>query len=62
MMKPAKSSTLCIRVTDDLKNRLDTASASMPYRPTLTSIAERGFELALAELEQIASRLSEKNQ
>lgn len=58
-MKPAKTSTLTIRLTDNLKQRLETASASTPYRPSITAIAERGFELALAELEQIAATLSE---
>lgn len=58
-MKPRKGSTLTIRITDELKQRIEAASASMPYKPSITSIAERGFELALAELEKIATQIAE---
>ncbi len=61
-MKPKKGSTLTIRLTDDLRSRIDAASANMPYRPTITSIAERGFELALAELEAFAVTVAKGSQ
>lgn len=53
--KRAKGATLTIRLTDELKARIDRASETMPYRPTITAIAERGFELALKELEEFVA-------
>lgn len=59
-MKQRKGSTLTIRLTDELKQRIEAVSAAHPYKPTITAIAERGFELALAELEKQISESADK--
>lgn len=48
-----KTCTLTIRLTQDLRDRVDAAIAAHPYHPTITVIAERGFELAMAEMAKI---------
>lgn len=49
----AKGNALTIRITDETKATLDRLSQRGPYRISMTSIVERGIELAAAELEQL---------
>ena len=53
-MSDAKTQSLTIRLTVDLRQRVDAAIEAMPYHPTITSVVERGLELALLELERMA--------
>lgn len=46
-----KSETLTIRLEPELRARVEAVRMAMPYKPTVTAIVERGFHLALAELE-----------
>jgi predicted DNA-binding protein len=48
-----KHSTLTVRLTDETRKKLDELSQRGPYRISLTSIVERGIELAAAELEKL---------
>lgn len=52
-----KTSVLTLRISEELRARVDRAQAELPYKPTITSIVERGFELALVELEEITASL-----
>lgn len=52
-MSERKTETLTIRLSPDLRKRVDAAIEAMPYRPTVTAIVERGLELALIELERM---------
>lgn len=55
--KPTTSIT--IRMDADLRRRMDVAASVGPYALSLTSIIERGVELALQELEVIRSNQGE---
>lgn len=59
MSAAGKTSTLSLRISDDLRQRIDRASETMPYKPTLTAMVERGLEMALLELEEFAQRVRE---
>lgn len=48
-----KRSTLTVRLSDETRERLERATVTGPYRITITSVLERGINLALAELEAI---------
>ncbi|MDX1222745.1 hypothetical protein GOL85_13535 [Sinorhizobium medicae] len=50
-----KTRMLTIRLTQDLRERIDAAIAGMPYHPSITEVAERGFELAIAEMIKITA-------
>lgn len=52
---PKKTTALTIRMDADLRRRLELATSAGPYALSLTSIIERGAELALQELEAIRS-------
>jgi predicted transcriptional regulator len=49
----AKSETLTIRLDPDLRERLEATIEAMPYRPTITSVVERGLLLAITEMEKM---------
>jgi predicted DNA-binding protein len=49
----AKGNALTIRISDETKEKLDRLSKRGPYRISITSIVERGIELAAAELEAL---------
>ena len=53
MSRIPRSVTLTVRMTKEIKSRLDDASKNMPFKISTTSIVERGIELALAELSMI---------
>lgn len=42
--------TITVRITRELREKLDQATTAGPYAITATSIIERGIELALVEL------------
>ena len=52
----AKGSAITVRLTEDMKAKLDTLTVRGPYRISITSIIERGIELAAAELEAISTK------
>lgn len=54
-MNARRSDTLTIRLEPELRARIEAVRAAMPYKPTVTAIVERGFHLALAELELMTS-------
>ncbi|MBD9453270.1 hypothetical protein IB244_17140 [Rhizobium sp. RHZ02] len=49
-----KLETLTIRLSSDLRERMELVRLGMPYKPTITTIVERGIELALVEIERLA--------
>jgi hypothetical protein len=51
---PRKTDTLTIRLSSELRAKIDQAQATLPYFPTITSVVERGIVLALDELEDMA--------
>lgn len=51
-----KSATLTVRLSAEMREKLDSLAVSGPYRISITSIVERGIELAAQELEQMAAR------
>lgn len=51
-----KTSTLTVRLTSDMRDKLDRLAERGPYRISITSIIERGIELAAQELEALNSR------
>lgn len=53
MADRAKTETLTLRLSADLRQKLSHAQGVTPYRMTITSIVERGIVLALRELEQM---------
>lgn len=62
-MKKAKSKpvdtrrqVMSVRVSPDLERRLRQTLAAGPYRVTISSLVERGIELALKELSEIRPR------
>ena len=48
-----KSETINLRIRAELKKKLEMASIDGPYRLTMTSIIERGIELALREIHEM---------
>ena len=49
---------MSIRISADLKKRLLDATEIGPYRLTMTSLIERGIELALKEMREMQLRKS----
>lgn len=49
----AKGSTLTIRLSDETRAKLDEITKRGPYRISITSVVERGIELAAEELARI---------
>lgn len=50
----SKTESLTFRLTEERRARLTAAIASMePYKPSLTSVVERGIDLAIIELETL---------
>lgn len=52
----AKGNALTIRISDETREKLDRLSKRGPYRISITSIVERGIELASAELEALGDK------
>lgn len=52
----SKQNTITIRLTDEQRERLDSASRRGPYSISLTSIIVRGIELAAEELERMEAK------
>lgn len=50
MAEKSKGESLTIRLSAELKDRLDKACEAGPYRISKTSIVERGIELAIQEI------------
>lgn len=48
-----KTKTLTVRLTDEVHARLQSAAKLGPYEISLTTIVERGIELAAQELERM---------
>jgi predicted HicB family RNase H-like nuclease len=48
-----KGQTLTVRLSDETRQKLDELSVRGPYRISITSIVERGIELAAKELEAL---------
>lgn len=46
-----KDVNLTVRISVEMREKLDKAREGFPYKPTVTAIVERGIELALAEIE-----------
>lgn len=46
-----KTSTLTVRLSQELRDKLEAARTAIPYQPSVTSIIERGIVLAIRELE-----------
>jgi predicted DNA-binding protein len=57
MKKIAKPCTLTIRLSQEQRDRLDELRVSIPYAPTITTIVQRGIELAAMELEEMAEKV-----
>jgi hypothetical protein len=53
-----KAVPMSIRVSADLKRRMEAASEVGPYRVSITNLVERGIELALKELAEIKGKHS----
>jgi hypothetical protein len=53
MAHTAKQETITIRLTTELKSRVEALRISMPYPPSMTTIVERGLVLAVHELEKM---------
>lgn len=53
MADTRKTATLTVRLTDEMKARLDNLSQRGPYKISITSIIERGIELAAEELARL---------
>ena len=53
MADDKKSSTLTVRLSEETRAKLDALSQRGPYRISLTSIVERGIELAAEELAKL---------
>lgn len=56
-IEPMKD-VLSVRISADLKRRMSEACDAGPYRVPITSIVERGIELALKELSEMQPRKS----
>jgi len=52
-MAAAKSETITVRLSPEVREKMETVRNAMPYKPTVTVIIERGIELALAEIEHM---------
>jgi len=50
-----KGQTLTFRLSADRRERLERAAKHGPYSLTMTAIIDRGIDLAIAELEQMAA-------
>lgn len=53
MADDAKTSTITVRLTKETRDKLDALSSRGPYRISLTSIIERGIDLAAEELARL---------
>ena len=47
------TSSLTIRLSDDLRERMTLLISKSTYKPSITAIVERGIVLALAEIERM---------
>lgn len=56
----AKTETITLRVNSELRARMETVRQAMPYRPSLTTILERGIVLALEEIERLTITCQER--
>ncbi|MGE0231737.1 MAG: Arc family DNA-binding protein [Flavobacteriaceae bacterium] len=52
-----KTESLTLRLTPEVRAKLDEAQAAIPYCPSITKIVERGILLALDELNEMAKAL-----
>ncbi|MBC6714726.1 hypothetical protein H9Q09_00820 [Aurantimonas sp. DM33-3] len=59
MAEQQKSTSLTVRLSTEARARLDAASQVGPYAISLTSVIERGIELAARELEEMAMTAKE---
>ena len=53
MGERTKTAVISLRSDPALKERVEAALARNPYKPSLTSMAERGLELAMQESDRI---------
>lgn len=60
-MADRKRSTLTIRLTQETRDRLEAAQSKLPYDISITSIIERGIELAAQEIDRISSAAGDGN-
>lgn len=51
-----KTSNLTVRLSNETREKLDRLAERGPYRISITSIIERGIELAAAELEAMNTK------
>ncbi|ASR06904.1 hypothetical protein CHY08_07105 [Rhizobium leguminosarum bv. viciae] len=54
--KSTAKDTLTIRLTPEMRRRLDEAKSILPYQITVTAIVERGINLAIDELNALAAK------
>lgn len=57
MEKRSKTCSLTIRLSQEQRDRLDALRTSIPYAPSITTIVQRGLELAAMELEEMAEKV-----
>lgn len=53
MANDKKSATITVRLTDEMKVKLESLAQRGPYKISITSIIERGIELAAEELAKL---------
>lgn len=54
--KSTTKDSLTIRLTPEMRRRLDEAKSILPYQITVTAIVERGIDLAIDELNALAAK------
>jgi len=55
-----RGKTISLRITDEFRQKVEDAQNILPYAPTVTAIIERGIELAIAEIHQLATLLKDR--
>ena len=51
-----KSAVLSVRITPKLRDEMERAATTGPYRIAITAIVQRGITLAIRELDELAKR------
>jgi hypothetical protein len=56
--KARSKESLTIRLNVEIRGRLEKALDEMPYRPSITSVIERGIILAIDEIERMKNAVA----
>jgi Arc/MetJ-type ribon-helix-helix transcriptional regulator len=56
--RPKADTVLNVRISSDLKRRIDEATEAGPYPVSITHLVQRGIELALKELAELRAKQS----